>query len=249
MNAVILAAGRGSRMKDLTEKRPKCFVPFAGKPLLQWQLAALRSAGIQRIALVRGYLAEYFTEDDITYFTNNDWASTNMVASLMCASPWLERNTSVISYSDIIYTADIVTTLCNTPGDIVITYDVEWLQQWQVRFSNPLDDAETFHVDEKGQLLDIGKKPSDIAEVNGQYMGLLKISIHGWKTIANFLSGLSLEEVKRMDITTLLSSLLMKGVRIDTAPISGGWFEMDSESDLAACQAFFGPSGPFTGRH
>ena len=50
---IILAAGRGSRMSNLTEERPKCMVELAGKPLLHWQLSALRRAGISSILAVR----------------------------------------------------------------------------------------------------------------------------------------------------------------------------------------------------
>ena len=52
MKAIILAAGRGSRMKLLTDEIPKCLVKLRGKSLLDWQLSALRAAGITDIALV-----------------------------------------------------------------------------------------------------------------------------------------------------------------------------------------------------
>jgi len=55
MKAIILAAGRGSRMKNLTDERPKCLVELRGNPLLDWQLAALLEAGIDRIAIDTGY--------------------------------------------------------------------------------------------------------------------------------------------------------------------------------------------------
>ena len=55
--AIILAAGRGSRMRELTDTKPKCLLELAGRPLLHWQLDALRDAGVERIVLVRGYAA------------------------------------------------------------------------------------------------------------------------------------------------------------------------------------------------
>ena len=51
MKIIILAAGRGSRMKNITKDQPKCLVEFQGKPLLEWQLDA-----IQRQVLVRSEL-------------------------------------------------------------------------------------------------------------------------------------------------------------------------------------------------
>ncbi|MFZ9450262.1 MAG: NTP transferase domain-containing protein, partial [Alphaproteobacteria bacterium] len=58
MRAIILAAGRGSRMRQLTDERPKCLVPLRGRPLLEWQLEALRGAGIREIGIVTGYRRE-----------------------------------------------------------------------------------------------------------------------------------------------------------------------------------------------
>ena len=59
MNAIILAAGRGSRMKNLTSDKPKCLVQLNGKTLIQWQLDALNQAGISNIAVVTGYRHSY----------------------------------------------------------------------------------------------------------------------------------------------------------------------------------------------
>ena len=58
MKANILAAGRGSRMKHLTDERPKCLIEFNGKPLLEWQLEAIRAAGIDEIGIITGYKRE-----------------------------------------------------------------------------------------------------------------------------------------------------------------------------------------------
>src|SRR5438045_673554 len=86
MRAVILAAGRGSRMGPLTDATPKCLLPLGGRPLLEWQVAALRGAGIDTVGIVRGYNAHLFDGRALTTFENPRWAETNMVASLACAS-------------------------------------------------------------------------------------------------------------------------------------------------------------------
>ena len=58
MKAIILAAGRGSRMKHLTDEKPKCLAKLGGKLLIEWQLEALSAAGINEIAIVTGYKKE-----------------------------------------------------------------------------------------------------------------------------------------------------------------------------------------------
>ena len=78
-------------------------MPLAGKPLLEWQLAALRGAGIDEIGIVRGYKAHLLDGRGLVAFDNARWADTNMVASLMSASDWLRAEPSIVSYSDIFY--------------------------------------------------------------------------------------------------------------------------------------------------
>ncbi len=58
MKAVILAAGKGTRMKQLTASRPKPMIEICGKPMLEHIVVALRDSGISEFILVTGYLAE-----------------------------------------------------------------------------------------------------------------------------------------------------------------------------------------------
>src|SRR5688500_3719209 len=106
MDAIILAAGRGSRMESLTAELPKCMTRLANRPLLEWQLAALREGGARRVAVVAGYKAESFDAycrqpSQIIRFLNPRWADTNMVMSLAAAGEWLKHRTCLVSYSDI----------------------------------------------------------------------------------------------------------------------------------------------------
>ena len=114
MKGIILAAGRGSRMGALTNELPKCRTLLHGKELIQWQLDALNVALIDEIAIIRGYLSETF-DFDLTYFENKRWSKTNMVSSLLAASSWLESDTCITSYSDIVYSSDAVNFLV-VPG-------------------------------------------------------------------------------------------------------------------------------------
>ena len=70
MKAIILAAGRGSRMKKLTDERPKCLVKLRGKTLLDLQLDALKSAGISQIAIVTGYKRKLLANRGLQEFYN-----------------------------------------------------------------------------------------------------------------------------------------------------------------------------------
>ena len=76
MRGIILAAGRGSRMGDLTDDRPKCLVELAGRSLLSLQRAALAAVGVSRTAIVRGYRGEMLEGMGMELFDNSRWAVT-----------------------------------------------------------------------------------------------------------------------------------------------------------------------------
>ncbi|WP_343897495.1 phosphocholine cytidylyltransferase family protein [Craurococcus roseus] len=102
--AVILAAGRGSRLKQFTEAKPKCFAEVGGAPLIEHQLRALEMAGIERVSVVTGY-----RHDDVRravrgrarVIRNEDWSDTNSLYSLsLCrgrvSGPMLVMNCDVL---------------------------------------------------------------------------------------------------------------------------------------------------------
>lgn len=232
MRGIILAAGRGSRMQGHTTERPKGMVELHGRPLIAWQLASLRNAGIRQIAIVCGYREEDIVFSEITKLINQSWCSTNMVSSLACAASWLHEEECLVSYSDIIYSAHCVKRLIEKSNDIVISYDPKWLDLWKLRFDNPLDDAESFKMNHDGELIEIGKKPATIEEIEGQYMGLLKFSPSGWKCAEKIWKSLPPVKKDSLDMTSLLNRLLEQEVKIQVAPVFGPWCEVDSEKDL-----------------
>ncbi len=127
MKAIILAAGRGSRMKKLTDERPKCLVELHGQSLLDRQIATLKKAGINSIAIVTGYRKEMLDGYDLYKFHNQRWSETNMLSSLACADDWLQTDNCIVSYSDIFYQPSAVKALIASPYKLSITYDINWL--------------------------------------------------------------------------------------------------------------------------
>lgn len=238
MKAIILAAGRGSRMKDLTDERPKCLVELHGKPLINWQIDALKNAGINEIAVVTGYKREMLSNIGLIEFHNSRWAETNMVSSLSCAHEWLIAEPCIVSYSDIFYDASAVSSLMKINADIAVTYDPNWLQLWEKRFGDPLLDAETFRIDSRGHLLEIGNHPDKVSEVQGQYMGLLRFNPKGWSELLRIRSNLTPAECDRMHMTGTLQKVIEANrAPIVAIPYSKEWGEIDSADDLATYQS------------
>jgi choline kinase len=234
MRAVILGAGRGSRMGNLSDDRPKCLVELEGKPLIERQIAALRRGGVDRIGVVRGYRAETIDFPDLTYFANERWAETNMVASLAAAAAWLRTGPVIVSYGDIFYRSGLVRGLAGAPGQLTVSYDRDWRRLWTRRFADPLADAETFRIDAAGQLIEIGSKTTRIEDIEGQYMGLFKFTPPAWSAAEAPLGTLDRTVRDRLDVTGLLRRLLTaRSVPIGTFGTDGQWGEIDNPEDLA----------------
>jgi choline kinase len=233
MKAIILAAGRGSRMKSLTYERPKCLVELRGKPLLERQLTALREAGIEDIGIVTGYKREALTSYDLVEFYNPRWDETNMVSSLVCAHEWLQEEACIVSYSDIFYESSGVALLMECNADIAITYDPNWLDLWKGRFEDPLSDAETFKLNKNGSLNEIGQEPKSINEIKGQYMGLLQFNPAGWDELCRIRAMLDKTEQDGLHMTWLLQKIVKENrTPIIAIPYMKEWGEVDSEDDL-----------------
>jgi L-glutamine-phosphate cytidylyltransferase len=237
MRAVILAAGRGSRMGPHGDNRPKCLVELNGRALIELQMAALRRGGVDQIGVVRGYRAEMIDFPELTYFANDRWAETNMVMSLAAAGPWLRTQPVIVSYADIFYRSELVRGLAAADGELVISYDRRWRQLWARRFSDPLSDAETFRLDSAGRLLEIGGKTTRIEDIEGQYMGLLKFTPPAWAKIESLLAKLDPTARDRLDMTGLLRRLLAeKEIPIHTFGTDAQWGEIDAPGDMQLYQ-------------
>lgn len=238
MRAIILAAGRGSRMKNLTDERPKCLVELKGKALLDWQLDALRAAGITEIAIVTGYKRELLANRELVEFYNPRWAETNMVSSLACAQEWLQTEPCIVSYSDIFYSPVAVKSLMECHASLAITYDPNWLELWTQRFGDPLLDAETFRLTTEHTLVEIGNKPKSVDEVQGQYMGLLRFTPEGWSELNQIRANLTKEQCDKIHMTGVLHKVIEAGrIAIVAVAYSGYWGEVDSAEDLASYQS------------
>jgi choline kinase len=233
VRAIILAAGRGSRMKNLTEDRPKCLVELRGKALLDRQVETLRAAGIAEIAIVTGYKRELLSQRGLVEFHNERWAETNMVSSLSCAESWLRDGPCIVSYSDIFYEVSAIQSLMTCNALLAVTYDPNWLDLWTRRFGDPLLDAETFRLNPDQTVAEIGNKPTSLDKIQGQYMGLLRFTPEGWTEMVRIRLGLMSDQSDNIQMTNILQRIIDAGlVAIMAVPYAEAWGEIDSLEDL-----------------
>ena len=92
MNVIILAAGKGERLKPLTNETPKCLVKLFGKSLLDWQIETFRKLGISDITIITGYKNESINYSNTKKIVNARFDSTNMVETLFCAKDELKND-------------------------------------------------------------------------------------------------------------------------------------------------------------
>ena len=105
------------------------------------------------------------------------------------------------------------------------------VELWELRFEDPLDDAETFKSD--GNVLKhIGGKTNDISQIEAQYMGLLKLTEKGWNTMKGVYQSCSKEKQDLLDMTAMINELLHRSIEVNVVFVKGGWCESDSYSDI-----------------
>lgn len=242
--ALILAAGRGSRLGAHTEARPKGMVELLGRPMLQWQVDALHAAGIDEVTVATGYRAEVIEALGVPTVHNAEWEHTNMVGTLLAAAAHFTAGPVIVSYSDIVYHPDHVRALSAAHASLAITYDRRWEDLWSLRFADPLSDAETFDIRD-GQLVTIGEKPGSIDEVRGQYMGLLRFAPEGFARVQEVVAAAGDEGRRKLDMTTLLRRVLATGMPIAAVPVDGRWLEVDHAGELAAYEARLAQGEPW----
>ena len=241
MKAIILAAGKGSRMGSETDDKPKCMVTYRGKPLIDYTIETMRACGIKDIVIIDGYkkkvLEFYLSSDSIKFITNKEYYKTNMVYTLFCAESEMDDDL-VISYSDIIYKKEVLSKLINNKNECVVTVDKNWRELWNLRMENPLSDAETMKINSDGNITELGKKPKSYEDINGQYIGLFKISNSIIERVRKFYHELDRskyydgKDFNKMYMTSFIQLIINSISKVKADIINGGWLEFDNQKDL-----------------
>ena len=106
-----------------------------------------------------------------------------------------------------------------------------WKKYWQERFNDPLKDLETFKVNNKNQLLEIGDRTSSYKNIQGQYMGVFKIDPFTWGKIKQHLFK-DIKNLNKIDITALFQLILKNNIcNIYVKNYKKKWFEIDNIND------------------
>jgi len=238
--AIILAAGQGTRLRPLTNDRPKCLVSLIGKPLLLRQVETLNRQGVNDIHIATGYRADQIEKLGFNTSFNDKYDKTNMVESLFSAVEYIKscKEDLIIAYGDIIYSDINLNKLLNSDDEINLMIDQKWRDLWSLRLENPLEDAETLLINEEGLITEIGKKPENYSQIQGQYTGLIKIRADKIEGFISFYNSLEREAIydgnnfENMYMTSFLQLLINDSWSVKATNVESGWLEIDTTEDL-----------------
>ena len=242
--ALILAAGQGTRLRPLTDDKPKCLVPLLGRSLLQRQVDTLKESGIFDIHVATGYRADQIEALGFSTSRNLRFAETNMVATLFSALPFIQQEGDlIIAYGDIVYQKDNLEALLRCDDEIALMIDAGWRALWALRLEDPLEDAETLQMDSNGYVTELGKKPSGYDQIEGQYTGLIKIRSDKLADLVAFYDQMDRSAIydgkdfDNMYMTSFLQLLINSGWEAKAVLVNNGWLEIDSVEDLRQYEA------------
>ena len=250
MRAIIIGAGRGSRLGRNTDEIPKTLVPVMGRPMLDWILEALASAGFARkdIVFVCGYAEDIVRAryPELTFVKNEDWANNNILLSLLCAREHLSEG-FVSTYADIVYDGAIVQQLVASVADICLGCDTAWRRRYVGRTEHPETDAEKLRAD-GARVLEISRTIASEA-ADGEFIGVMKLTSDGARVFVDafdraqksygggiFREGRSFQKAYLLD---LLQEMLEAGAVMQRENTAGGYMEIDTGQDLAMAEAWW----------
>ena len=250
MRAIVIGAGRGMRLQHHTQEIPKTMVEVMGRPMLEWIIEALGSAGIkpEDIVFIGGYAEEVVrrAHPEFNFVTNTDWEHNNILLSLLCAREWLQDG-FVSTYGDIVYDGQIVQELMQSTHDITLGCDTHWRRRYVNRSRHPESDAEKLRA-EGSKVLEISRTIAS-EDASGEFIGVMKVSRAGASSLLDhfdaakqryagrtFREGRSWEKAYLID---LLQHMLEAGVPMHRVDTPGAYMEIDTVEDLGFSEAWW----------
>lgn len=237
MRAVILAAGLGTRLRPITDSKPKCLVKAAGKPILQHQIDAYLAAGVDQILVVSGYRADAVASfcaaygDKVQIVRNDDYATTNNMYSLYLAYRQLGDEGFLLSNGDVVYDPGILQDLLRAEGSFIAADSGSYAEE-----SMKI-------VVESGCAVDISKKIPP-AKAYGNSIDLYRFDAATARQFGQVVRGVIEGERNRNEWTELALQKMLQSRRIQMKPFDIGkrnWVEIDNFEDLAAADEKFSP--------
>ena len=233
IKAIILAAGKGTRMASYSNSSPKSLLEFKGEALLSRQFRSFNDSGVSDFIIVGGYLfdqMEEFAQNskyNIKLLYNPFYGETNSIASLWFAREYLEGDV-FITNGDTYFDKAIFNKLLSNDNEYVFGVD-EGIR-------SDTDYSVTLFEDE---ILDMGKDISK-NEIMAEYIGIALIRKSGVGLFRDLLEKTIKNGNYNLWWEDLFVELMAKSQKISYVNVTGElWFEVDEPIDYRKCQRYF----------
>jgi len=231
MKLLVLASGRGSRLKHKTSNIPKTLVKIKNKPIFEY--LENKFTYFDQVIIVAGYkykkIKKYKTRK-VKIIYNSEFSNTNMVHSLFKASKYVNSDI-IITYADIIFSKKIIKDMIKKKISH-IPVNNNWLNNWKKRMSlNKIyKDAENLET-KKNKILAVGGKIKKKLP-KFQYMGLIKLKKNDYVKLFEYYKKIN---NKKIDMTSFLSKAISnKVLKLGFFKTKDFWTEIDCIADIKA---------------
>ncbi len=241
LKVIILAAGMGSRLRPLTNDKPKCMIKLLDETLIQRQVKIFHNCNINEITIVTGYKSEVIDIPHVNYVKNENYEITNTNESLFCA---LEPSSEpvLVTYGDVVFEEKFVRQMLEITDGIRLAINLNWKQYYENRFMHPISEAENVLV-ENGRIIQIKRNISKSLHNQqiGEFLGAMMISSDHVKILLERHSNLKKSHrgtfhnspsLSKAYITDMLQEIINSGIKVYPVFTEGGCFEIDTPEDL-----------------
>lgn len=246
MQALMLAAGMGSRLAKFTQNNTKCMVEVAGIKLIDRAIQAVQKAGIKKFIIVVGYqgqnLINYIEKKynnsviDFVFINNKDYATSNNIYSFYLAKEYLESDDTLLLESDLIYEESLIQDLMNQKEKnlVVVAKYKNWMDGTVI--TKDTNENITAFIEKKNmdnELLDIYYKTVNIYKFSKEFCKNIYLPALENHMANNGLNSYYETPLKNVviDNPKILKSYDVKQLN---------WYEIDNEQDLNTANQLFG---------
>jgi 2-aminoethylphosphonate-pyruvate transaminase len=231
--AVILAAGRGTRLSSVSADVPKGLLPLGAETLIQRSLRLLRRNGIRSIFIGTGHLAEQYRalaqREGFETFHNPDFAVTGSFHTLLCGDALRGKDVLLLE-SDLLYEERAIQTLQQTPAANAVLCS---------GFTASGDEVYVA-VNSTGNLISVSKKRDELPSVDAEMVGIWKVSA-GFMEAARSWSDQHPEISRKIDYERAFAAVSAQ-VPVSCAVVPDlVWCEIDDAAHLARAKQLILP--------
>lgn len=231
--AVILAAGRGTRMPKITKDIPKCLIEIDGKTILERQIEILLKNSVEKIYVVIGYKADKIREkikniENVEIVVNEEYATTDNIYSLYLTRDRIKGEEFILLNGDALFEEDIIKNLVAKNEMNIAPVDTRYydLEELKIREKN-------------GIVVEILPKTASRNISNGSTIGIFKFSSEGNKILFDEIEKCIKKGARNKWFEYALNNILKK-TKICKMNIHGlKWIEIDTLEDIKKADELF----------